>query len=173
MEAFEYQYKSNMESRPEPLHTTKLVKIAIKKEQQLIQDLELKAKQLEGTVNFQSSEERGDESSKRLKLQMDAELFQVKREIRLRKCSLQVARGAFAQFMLAGDEDEDHDEVIDLSHVVSIARKTCLDETDTEVSEGELKKRVESMLEILGLYVKQVDNWNFQIGFLMNQEIEV
>ena len=174
-EAFEYRQKNNMESPSEPLHSTKHVRCTIQKEQHLIKELEVEAECLEIKMSSRIGEERGEESSKRPKVQqVQSELFQLLREIRLRKFALKVARAAFAQFMLAGDDDDDDDATMDLSDVVHLASETCLDDTDSsEVSEGQLREMVESRLEMLGLYVKKADHWNVQLGFLMNQEIEV
>jgi hypothetical protein len=158
--------KSDSESQTEALHSIKQVKVAIKREQQLTKDLEEEAVYLEQRSSF--SDKKGSGSSKRAKLEIESRLETMKREIRSRKFSLAVARAAFAEFMLAGD-----DEIIDLSGVVRHARDEYLFDTDITVSDGRLKEIVESMLDKLGLYVKEANSWNLNLGFSVHQEILV
>jgi hypothetical protein len=160
--------KNDNDSRTEALHSMKQVKVTIKREQQLIKDLELEAEHLDQSIS--SPEIGGNRSSKRAKLEAESGLDTLKREIGLRKFALTVARAAFVQFMLTGDN-----ETIDLSNVVRVARDECLVETDsnTNVGEERLTEIIELMLAKLGLCIKKSDNWNLEVGFLIHQEISV
>lgn len=162
--------KPNSVAPTQPLHTTKQVIMTIKEEQRFIKELEIKADKLEAQISSRAVDERGEDSCKRPRLELETELENLKRTIRSRNFSLKVARAAFAQFMLAEDG-----ETIDLSDVVELARETYLDETDSsmEESEGHLKEMFESMIATLGLYIIVADNWSFRLGFLTERYLDL